>query len=60
MKPPRFDDFGDHFNKTLERIEKTHDAMFKLAPVFIAISIISALAVIGLIAAIIYYILMSV
>lgn len=60
MRPPGFDDFDDHFNKTRERIEKTHNAMFKLAPVFIAFSIISALAVLGLIASLIYYILMSV
>jgi hypothetical protein len=47
------------FDKMSSRIEKTHNVMFKIMPFMVALAIVSSLAVLGLIGAAIYWLLMN-
>jgi hypothetical protein len=47
------------FDKMSSRIEKTHDVMFKLMPFVVFFSIVSSLAILGLIGTAIYWLIMN-
>jgi len=49
----------DHFDKVHDRIEQTHNFIFKAMPVVMVISVIGSLLMMGLIVAAIYWLLMN-